>query len=114
MIMLESFASKIGDAAINTVICICVVFCVLIFISWIISLLGNVNKIGKKKEEETRIVTEAVDNTVSQIVEKEELADDLELVAVISAAIAAATGSSTDSFVVRSVRKKNRTNWINA
>ena len=39
-------------------------------------------------------------------IEKEELSDDLELVAVISAAIAAYEGSgSTDGFVVRSIRK---------
>ena len=32
--------------------------------------------------------------------------DDLELIAVISAAIAASTGSSTDSFVVRSIKRR--------
>ena len=32
--------------------------------------------------------------------------DALELVAVISAAIAAATGSSTDGFVVRSIKRR--------
>ena len=32
--------------------------------------------------------------------------DDLELVAVIAAAIAAATGSSTDDFVVRSIKRR--------
>ena len=34
--------------------------------------------------------------------------DDGELVAVIAAAIAAYEGTSTDSFVVRSIRKANR------
>ena len=43
---------------------------------------------------------------VAQISEKEELNDDLELAAVISATIAAYEGSgSTDGFVVRSIRK---------
>ena len=32
--------------------------------------------------------------------------DDLELVAVIAAAIAAATGTSTDDFVVRSIKRR--------
>ena len=41
----------------------------------------------------------------------ENVQDDLELVAVISAAIAAATGTSADGFVVRSVRKVNRRKW---
>jgi hypothetical protein len=32
--------------------------------------------------------------------------DDLQLVAVIAAAIAASTGASTDSFVVRSIKRR--------
>ena len=40
--------------------------------------------------------------------------DDRELVAVIAAAIAAAENTSTDSFVVRSIRKANKTKWRNA
>ena len=36
----------------------------------------------------------------------EEKKDDLELVAVIAAAIAAATGTSTDDFVVRSIKRR--------
>ena len=56
-----------------------------------------------------------MDNVVAQNVEKEELSDDLELVAVISAAIAAYEGSgSTDGFVVRSIRKANKSKWQNA
>ena len=67
----------------------------------------------KKKPEEVK--EEKVDNVVAQIVEKEELSDDLELVAVISAAIAAYEGSgSTDGFVVRSIRKANKSKWQNA
>lgn len=43
---------------------------------------------------------------LAQIVENEELSDDCELVAVIAAAIAASQGaSSTDGFVVRSIRR---------
>ena len=44
---------------------------------------------------------------VEQIGQREEqLTDDLELVAVISAAVAASTGASADSFVVRSIRRR--------
>ena len=46
--------------------------------------------------------------------EREELSDDLELVAVIAAAIASYEGTSTDGFVVRSIRKANRNKWLNA
>ena len=37
--------------------------------------------------------------------------DDLELVAVIAAAIAAAENTSTDGFVVRSIKKVNKSKW---
>ena len=51
---------------------------------------------------------------VSEITE-ENLTDDLELVAVIAAAIAASEGAaSTDGFVVRSIRKSNAKKWQNA
>ena len=49
-----------------------------------------------------------MENVTSQIEAKEELADDTELVAVITAAIAASTGTSSDGFVVRSIRKSKR------
>lgn len=108
--------STVGDAmtkaALNTIIGMGTVFIVLILISFIIALFGFIPKIQakmaerKNKKEET-----SIDNTISQIVEKEEVdvTDDYELVAVIAAAIAASEGAaSTDGFVVRSVRKVNR------
>ena len=49
----------------------------------------------------------SVDNAIAQIVTKEENeADDLELIAVITAAIAASEGTSSDGLVVRSIRKR--------
>ena len=45
---------------------------------------------------------------------EEELVDDLELVAVISAAIAAYTGTSSDGFVVRSIKRSDRNKWKKA
>ena len=99
-------------AALNTIIGMGTVFIVLILISFIIALFGFIPKIQakmadlKNKKEET-----SIDNTISQIVEKEEVdvTDDYELVAVIAAAIAACEGAaSTDGFVVRSVRKVNK------
>ena len=41
----------------------------------------------------------------------EEMTDDLELIAVITAAIAAGEGTSTDGFVVRSIRRRTSNNW---
>ena len=47
---------------------------------------------------------------VAPVVE-ENLCDDLELVAVIVAAIAAAEGTSTDAFVVRSIKRRPSNRW---
>lgn len=104
---------KMEKAALNTLIGMGTVFCVLIFISFIISLLKQVNKIGQKsnKEVEAKEAKEAeaqgVDNAIAQIVSSE--MDDLELVAVITAAIAASEGTTTEGLVVRSIKKVN--NW---
>lgn len=92
-------------AVLNTVIGMGTVFIVLIFISFIISLLKYVNNIGAKKEEPAG----GVENAISQIVTAEEESDetdDLELVAVITAAIAASEGTSSDGLVVRSIKRR--------
>lgn len=107
-----STSELMGKAGLNTLIGMGTVFCVLILISLIISLFNLIPKIQaafdkKNKEAAKDIKSEAVDNTIAQIIEKEELSDDLELVAVIAAAIAASEGqASTDGFVVRSIRKR--------
>ena len=112
--------SAISDAGINTVICLVVVFAVLIFISFLISLFKYIPKLEaalSKKDKKTELAENAVVNTVSQIEvkeEEEELSDDLELVAVITAAIAASAGTSTDGFVVRSIRRSNNSRWAKA
>ncbi len=109
--------NAISDAGINTVICLVVVFAVLIFISFLISLFKYIPKLEaalSKKDKKTELAENAVVNTVSQIEvkeEEEELSDDLELVAVITAAIAALSGTSTDGFVVRSIRRSNNSRW---
>lgn len=106
-----SMGEIMTKAALNTLIGMGTVFVVLILISFIISAFAIIPKIQKsmedKKKAKTVDTTAAVDNTIAQIVEKEELSDDLELVAVIAAAIAASEGAaSTDGFVVRSIRRR--------
>lgn len=99
-------------AALNTVMGLGTVFIMLIFLSFVISLLKPLTDVigGKKKQvqkEETApapVVTAAPE-------QEEELADDTELVAVIAAAIAAAEGTSPDGFVVRSIKKVKRKKW---
>ena len=88
------------------------VFIVLIFISFIISLLKHVNKIGAKKEETTaQTQAQPQQAAVAEVEENnDDEVDDLELVAVITAAIAASENTSADGLVVRSIRKVNKTN----
>lgn len=106
-----TFGEKMGKAGLNTLIGMGTVFIVLILISYIIELFSLIPKIQKsfekKKNADKDIKAEAIDNTIAQIVEKEELSDDLELVAVIAAAVAASEGAaSTDGYVVRSIRRR--------
>ena len=101
-----TFGEKMEKAALNTLLGMGTVFVVLILISVIISLFGFIPKFAAKKKAQEKAPETKKDDVVAQIIEKEELSDDLELVAVISAAIAAYEGSgSTDGFVVRSIRK---------
>ena len=62
-----------------------------------------INKVSRKKKEETPAPA-----PVPVAVPVQEEADDSELIAVIAAAIAASEGTTTDGFVVRSIRKINR------
>ncbi len=104
-------------AGLNTVIGMGTVFVVLIFISCIIALLpkltGVITGVGKKKEEPVKEAPKAAAPVAAPAVE-EELVDDLELVAVISAAIAAYTGTSSDGFVVRSIKRSTTNKWKKA
>ena len=64
----------------------------------------------EKKARKAAGENTGIDNAVAQITAQEEVADaadDLELVAVIAAAVAAYEGAaSTDGFVVRSIRRR--------
>lgn len=97
-----SLGETMKKAGQNTVMGILIVFCVLILISLIISCFKLLSNVEKKetsaKEEKSPVVT--------QIAQREEQADDTELIAVIAAAVAAAEGTSTDGFVVRSIRRR--------
>lgn len=111
--------STIGElmakAGLNTLIGMGTVFAVLILISLIISCFGIIPKLqaaAAKRREAKQTVEQAagIDNAVAQIAAREEEsgeAEDLELAAVIAAAIAASEGAaSADGFVVRSIRRR--------
>ena len=109
-----TFGEKMGKAGLNTLMGMGTEFAVLILISLIISLFKFIPSIQAafSKKDKKEVKAEAVDNTIAQIVEKEEQTDDLELIAVITAAIAACgTSGSSDDFVVRSVRRRPSSQW---
>ena len=110
----SSFGDAMARAGLNTLIGMGVVFAVLILISFIISLFGYIPKIqaalDKKKASASAPAAPAPAAAPAPVVEEAvDYSDDLELVAVIAAAIAAYEGeTSTDGFVVRSIRKVNK------
>ena len=108
----ETTGMKLNGAAVNTVMGVGCVFVVLIFLIFVISLFKYVGKIGQKETAPKAAPAPAPAVPAAPV--EEELTDDLELVAVISAAIAASENTSTDSFVVRSIKKVNRSKWQRA
>lgn len=92
-------------AGLNTVMGLGTVFIMLIFLSFIIYLFKFVPMIFGGKKEEKKEAPAPAPVVVAPVQEE---TDDTELIAVISAAIAASEGTSTDGFVVRSIRKVNR------
>lgn len=111
---ISSMGELMEKAALNTLLGMGTVFLVLILISLIIYCFGFIPKIQSKlsKKNKNEVDSTGIDNAVAQIAKQEESrneTDDLELVAVIAAAIAASEGAaSTDGFVVRSIRKVNK------
>lgn len=103
-----SVGEKMSTALMNTLMGMLVVFCVLIIICLIIFCFNIFPYLEKKKAEKAAASAPKEDPVVTQIEAREEQQeeDDGELVAVIATAIAAAEGTSTDGFVVRSIRRR--------
>ena len=101
----KSLGDKMAKAGLNTVLSMAIVFAVLIFIAIIIAQfkhIGNFQNGAKKEEVKAEPVVEA-----APVLEEENLVDDLELVAVITAAIAAASETeSADGLVIRSIIRR--------
>ena len=94
----KSLGERMMTALLNTVMGILIVFIVLLLIAWIISLFKYINKFEANQED---------------------LSDDLELVAVVTAAIHAyeeveGIEVPADGLVIRSIRKVGKANWRNA
>ena len=104
-----SLGEIMTKAGVNTLLGMGVVFVVLIFLAFIIELMKFIPRfLGRKDKEDTKVETKVnkeVVNTATEVV------DDLELIAVITVAIAAQEGKSSDGFVVRSIRRRPSNRW---
>lgn len=107
----SSKSALIGEAGMNTIVGLCTVFAVLVFLILVIMLFGKIG--GSKQPEKKEEKAPAPAPVPAAAVTAEE--DDAEIEAVIAAAIAMyeeETGSTGgDSYVVRSVRRNRKSNW---
>ena len=108
-----SMGETLQRAGLNTLMGVGIVFCVLLFLCFLISMFKFVSKLSGEDKKEQKKAPAPAAPVVTAAAPAEET-DDLELVAVIAAAIAAAENTSTDSFVVRSIKKVNKSKWRNA
>ncbi len=99
-------------AGLNTILGMGTVFVVLIFISFIISLFEKIPALEAKfrKKEAAPAAPAPAPAAAAEPVPAAQ-ADDSELIAVIAAAIAAAEGTTTDGFVVRSIKRRKSNKW---
>lgn len=113
-----SLGKTMQEAALNTVMGLGIVFLVLLFLSFLISQFKHIakleEKMTKKNAPKAPKAAPAPAAPVAAPAPVEETVDDGELIAVIAAAIAAAEGTTTDGFVVRSIKKSNRNKWQRA
>ena len=99
-------------AGLNTLLGMGTVFAVLIFISLIISLFKFIPAIEAKFKNKNKVEV-AAQAPVSRPapVQTAVVTDDTELIAVITAAIAASEGTSADGFIVRSIKRRKTNKW---
>lgn len=110
---IQSLGEKMSKAGLNTIISMLIVFAVLVLISLIIYAFNIFPYLEKRKKEKQESADAVKDQVVNQIELREQMSaqaaaatDDTELIAVIAAAIAASTGTSTSDFVVRSINRR--------
>ncbi len=114
-----------GEAALNTIMGIGTVFLVLLFLSWLISNIhwipDLVEKYSKKADAASpaKVTPQPAVSRMNAAADEGEIVNDGELIAVIASAIAAYEGTTVEKvmaegFVVRTIRKSNRENWLRA
>lgn len=105
----------LAKSGLNTVLGMGTVFAVLIFISIIISLMKYIPALGekfKKKPAGQEMAEQEMEPAQNTAPAMAETVDDTELIAAITAAIAAYEGTAgSDGFVVRSIRRRPSNKW---
>jgi sodium pump decarboxylase gamma subunit len=115
-----SLGEILGKALMNTILGMGTVFAVLIFISLIIYCFNFIPDIQAKFSrnkinlDEAKATSAPAKAAAAPVKEAEDLIDDGELVAAITAAICAYNGSSSDGFVVRSIKRAESAKWKRA
>ncbi len=112
-----TLGENMTKAGLNTLLGMGTVFIVLIFISLLIGCFKYINVFEQKmknKGAKAAPAAPAPAPAAAAPVAEENLVDDLELVAVIAAAIAAYEGTSADGLVVRSIRRAPGNKWKRA
>ena len=110
-----STGEVLEKAGLNTILGMGTVFVVLIFLCFVIWLFKFIPALEKKfhRAENVEPVQQTAAQTPSPTMDSvsgdEE--NDLELAAVIAAAVAAAEGTSTDDFVVCSIKRRKTNKW---
>ena len=109
-----TFGEKMSKAGLNTLLGMGTVFIVLILLSFLIGCFKFINNAEQaiKNKDQTEVTATAAPVVAQPVVE--DVSDDSELVAVISAAIAAfeaQNGGSADGYVVRSIRRRTNNKW---
>jgi len=121
-IFLATESARVDNALLNSLMCIFITFLLLVFISFVISLIKFVNKFngkndtGKSTDKAATVKTTgktAVDEAASTVEVDETDVEEVELVAVVTAAIHAYEESvgvaiPADGLVVRSIRNVGR------
>ena len=105
----------IGAGLAYTVMGILIVFLILVIIMTVIKAMALFSGEKKAKNKQAPLMQQApVQKAPEKASENAPETDELELVAVITAAIAAMTGESTSDFVVRSYKKVSGNAWNKA
>ena len=111
----SQFGDKMVKDGMNTLMGMGTVFIVLIFIAFLISRFKYISQLENwfrnRKTKNEQAVTETVAEEPAADEEEIDETDDLALVAVITAALAASLETSPDKLIVRSIRRKNTNRW---